>query len=49
MRRGLAPSPLTKRCPMTPELTYLTLTAILAMSMWISYIVGVNMPPNRGR
>lgn len=27
---------------MTPELTYLTLTAILAASLWIPYIVGVN-------
>ncbi|MDU8943421.1 MAPEG family protein [Ovoidimarina sediminis] len=27
---------------MTPELTWLTLTAILAASLWIPYIVGVN-------
>ncbi len=27
---------------MTVELTYLTLTAILAASLWIPYIVGVN-------
>ncbi|MEM1300378.1 MAG: MAPEG family protein [Pseudomonadota bacterium] len=28
---------------MTPELFYLTLTAALAASMWIPFIVGVNM------
>ncbi len=33
---------------MTPELTYLTLTMILAASMWIPYIVGVNMHPQEG-
>ncbi len=33
---------------MTPELTYLTLTLILAASMWIPYIVGVNMHPQSG-
>ena len=49
MRRGLAPSPLRiESCAMTPELTYLTLTAILAASMWIPYIVGVNMHPQTG-
>jgi uncharacterized MAPEG superfamily protein len=30
---------------MTIELTYLTLTLILAASMWIPFIVGVNMHP----
>ncbi|MFZ5962895.1 MAPEG family protein [Thalassococcus sp. BH17M4-6] len=30
---------------MTPELTWLTLTAILAASLWIPYIVGVNKYP----
>lgn len=30
---------------MTAELTYLTLTAILAASLWIPYIVGVNSTP----
>ncbi len=30
---------------MTTELTYLLLTALLAASLWIPYIVGVNMPP----
>lgn len=33
---------------MTPELTYLTLVLILAASMWIPYIVGVNMHPQTG-
>ena len=33
---------------MTIELTYLTLTLILAASMWIPYIVGVNMHPQTG-
>jgi uncharacterized MAPEG superfamily protein len=28
---------------MTPELTYLTLTMLLAASLWIPYIAGVNM------
>ena len=28
---------------MTVELTFLTLTAILAASLWIPYIVGVNV------
>ena len=31
---------------MSVELTYLTLTAILAALMWIPYIVGVNMHPS---
>ena len=30
---------------MTPELTYLVLTMILAASLWIPYIVGVNRHP----
>lgn len=30
---------------MTAELTWLTLTAILAASLWIPYIVGVNTTP----
>jgi len=30
---------------MTTELTYLLLTALLAASLWIPFIVGVNMPP----
>ena len=30
---------------MTPELTYLTLTMMLAASLWIPYIVGINMHP----
>lgn len=33
---------------MTTELTYLTLTLLLAASMWIPYIVGVNMHPQTG-
>lgn len=33
---------------MTTELTYLTLTMILAASMWVPYIVGVNMHPQTG-
>ena len=31
---------------MTVELTYLTMTAILAAVMWIPYILGVNMHPS---
>ncbi len=30
---------------MTPELTFLTLTTILAASLWIPFIVGVNSTP----
>ncbi|MDD9923786.1 MAG: MAPEG family protein [Boseongicola sp.] len=30
---------------MTPELFWLTLTALLAASLWIPYIVGVNSTP----
>jgi len=33
---------------MTLELTYLTLTLILAASLWIPYIVGVNKHPQEG-
>ena len=33
---------------MTTELTYLTLSLLLAASMWIPYIVGVNMHPQDG-
>ncbi|MEO0937312.1 MAG: MAPEG family protein [Pseudomonadota bacterium] len=33
---------------MSVELTYLTLVLILAASMWIPYIVGVNMHPVEG-
>lgn len=32
---------------MSTELFYLTLVALLAASMWIPYIVGVNMPANK--
>lgn len=31
---------------MTVELTYLSLTAVLAAMMWVPYIVGVNMHPS---
>ena len=30
---------------MSTELTYLLLTALLAASLWIPFIIGVNMPP----
>lgn len=30
---------------MTPELTWLTLTALLAASLWIPFVVGVNTTP----
>ncbi len=30
---------------MTPELFWLTMTALLAASMWIPYIIGVNTTP----
>ncbi|MEM6666545.1 MAG: MAPEG family protein [Pseudomonadota bacterium] len=33
---------------MTTELFYLTLTALLLASLWIPYIVGVNMLPDEG-
>ncbi|QBF32788.1 MAPEG family protein [Thalassococcus sp. S3] len=33
---------------MTTELIYLTLTLMLAASLWIPYIVGVNMHPQTG-
>lgn len=33
---------------MTTELTYLTLTLMLAASLWIPYIVGVNKHPQEG-
>lgn len=33
---------------MSVELTYLVLVALLAASMWIPYIVGVNMHPQAG-
>lgn len=33
---------------MTIELTYLTLTMILAASMWIPYVIGVNKHPFTG-
>jgi uncharacterized MAPEG superfamily protein len=33
---------------MTVELTWLTLTMVLAASMWIPFIVGVNMHPPAG-
>jgi len=33
---------------MSVELTYLTLTLIMSASMWIPYIVGVNMHPQTG-
>lgn len=33
---------------MTPELYWLTLSAVLASSLWIPYIVGVNMHPVEG-
>ena len=32
---------------MTPELFWLTLTALLAASLWIPYIVGVSLQPER--
>ncbi|MEO0991940.1 MAG: MAPEG family protein, partial [Pseudomonadota bacterium] len=34
---------------MTAELFWLTLTAILAASLWIPFIVGVNMNPVDGQ
>ncbi len=34
---------------MTTELTYLMLTAVLAASLWVPYIVGVNMQTGDGR
>ena len=33
---------------MTPELTWLSLSALLAASLWIPYIVGVNTTPAPG-
>jgi uncharacterized MAPEG superfamily protein len=31
---------------MTTELTYLTLTALLAASMWIPYVIGISTDPS---